>query len=70
MNTVPDEANVIFQLAKVYRLVGNEVKSAQLLAVARDSAPKSVHKIKKLLETTMDDSVVSVGAGEEKMDEG
>ncbi|TFK27378.1 TPR-like protein [Coprinopsis marcescibilis] len=61
--TTPEEANVIFQLAKVYRLIGDEVKSAQALAVARDIAPKSVMKMKRLLETVRDD-------GDDKMDEG
>lgn len=54
----------MFQLAKVYRLVGDEVKSAQLLAIARDISPKSIGKIKKLLETAKDDT------GDDKMDEG
>lgn len=54
----------MFQLAKAYRLVGDETKSAQMLAVARDIAPKSVNKIKKLLETVKDEMV------DDKMDEG
>ncbi|KAJ3568883.1 hypothetical protein NP233_g5422 [Leucocoprinus birnbaumii] len=61
----PEESNVVFQLAKVYRLVGNELKSAQLLAVARDISPKSANKIKKLLDTVKDEL-----AGDDKMDEG
>ncbi|KAF6764771.1 hypothetical protein DFP72DRAFT_869216 [Ephemerocybe angulata] len=61
--TTPEEANVIFQLAKVYRLIGDEVKSAQALAVARDIAPKSLNKMKRLLETVRDD-------GDDQMDEG
>ncbi|KZT11471.1 TPR-like protein [Laetiporus sulphureus 93-53] len=52
--TSPEESNVIFQLAKAYRLLGNNVKSAELLAVARDVSPKSVDKIRKLLETVRD----------------
>ena len=52
---------MIFQLAKVYRQLGDEVKSAQMLAVARDISPKSVNKMKKLLATVKED---------EKMDEG
>lgn len=60
----PEESNVIFQLAKVYRLLGDEVKSAQLLAVARDVSPKSVNKIRKLLETVKDTEAADV------MDEG
>ncbi|KAI6109773.1 TPR-like protein [Pisolithus sp. B1] len=47
----PEESNVVFQLAKVYRLMGDEVKSAQWLAIARDMSPKSVNKLKKLIET-------------------
>ena len=39
------------------------MKSAQLLAVARDISPKSLSKIKKLLETAKDDE-------DEQMDEG
>ncbi|THU92149.1 TPR-like protein [Dendrothele bispora CBS 962.96] len=60
----PDEANIVFQLAKVYRLVGDEVKSAHLLARARDIAPRNIGKIKKLLETVKDESK------EDSMDEG
>ncbi|KAF9069684.1 hypothetical protein BDP27DRAFT_1222171 [Rhodocollybia butyracea] len=63
-NSSPEESNVVFQLAKVYRLVGDELKSAQLLAIARDISPKSIGKIKKLLETKKDES------GGDKMDEG
>ena len=63
-NSTPEESNVVFQLAKVYRLMGDETKSAQTLAVARDISPKSIHKIKKLLETVKDEG------GEDKMDEG
>ncbi|KAJ7752015.1 hypothetical protein B0H16DRAFT_1419180 [Mycena metata] len=60
----PEESNVVFQLAKVYRLQGNDVKSAQLLAIARDISPKSVSKIKKLLDTVKDEG------GDDRMDEG
>ncbi|KAJ7219122.1 hypothetical protein GGX14DRAFT_434695 [Mycena pura] len=60
----PEESNVVFQLAKVYRLLGDKVKSAQLLAIARDISPKSVSKIKKLLETVKDE------AADDRMDEG
>lgn len=60
----PEESNVVFQLAKVYRLIGDEVKSAQMLAVARDISPKSANKIKKLLETVKDEF------GDDKMEEG
>lgn len=62
-DTTPDESNVIFQLARVYRLMGDEVRSATLLAIARDVSPKSVNKIRKLLETEKD-------TGDEAMDEG
>lgn len=64
-SATPDESNVVFQLAKVYRLIGNEIKSAQLLAIARDISPKSVNKIKKLLDTVKD-----VTINDDKMDEG
>ncbi|KAJ3966938.1 hypothetical protein EV361DRAFT_933112 [Lentinula raphanica] len=63
-NTSPEESNVVFQLARVYRLVGDGVKSAQLLAIARDISPKNMSKIKKLLDTRKDDG------GEDRMDEG
>ncbi|KAJ7063147.1 hypothetical protein C8F01DRAFT_1219302 [Mycena amicta] len=56
-NTSPEESNVVFQLAKVYRLLGDEVKAAQLLAIARDISPKSLSKIKKLLDTMKDESI-------------
>lgn len=51
----PDESNVVFQLARVYRLLGDKVKSAQLLAVARDVSPKSIKKIERLLELSKDE---------------
>ncbi|EGO20998.1 hypothetical protein SERLADRAFT_452141 [Serpula lacrymans var. lacrymans S7.9] len=60
----PEESNVVFQLAKVYRLIGDEVKSAHWLAVARDISPKSVNKIKKLIETAKDEEE------DDPMDEG
>ncbi|KAK7014999.1 TPR-like protein [Favolaschia claudopus] len=63
-STSPEESNVIFQLAKVYRLLGDEVKSAQFLAFARDISPKSASKIKKLLDTVKDE------VGDDRMDEG
>ncbi|KAG5647154.1 hypothetical protein DXG03_001109 [Asterophora parasitica] len=63
-SSTPEESNVVFQLAKVYRLLGNEVKSAQTLAIARDISPKSLNKIKKLLDTVKDKR------GDDKMDEG
>lgn len=52
-NVTPDESNVIFQLAKVYRLVGDVVRSAQMLAAARDVSPKSVGKIRRLMDVEM-----------------
>lgn len=61
----PEEANVVFQLAKVYRLMGDEANSAQWLAIARDLSPKSVNKLKKLIETVKDED----GRGD-RMDEG
>ncbi|KAG6885993.1 hypothetical protein C0993_006109 [Termitomyces sp. T159_Od127] len=63
-STTPEESNVVFQLAKVYRLLGNEAKSAQTLALARDISPKSLSKMKKLLETVRDER------GDEGMDSG
>jgi len=61
--TAPEEANVIFQLAKAYRLIGDEDQAAKMLAVARDAAPRSVNKMQKLLELVKD-------VGDDKMDEG
>ncbi|KAG6841674.1 hypothetical protein C0991_008312 [Blastosporella zonata] len=63
-STTPEESNVVFQLAKVYRLLGNEAKSAHTLALARDISPKSLSKIKKLLDTMKDE------VGDDPMDEG
>ncbi|KAI0736888.1 protein prenylyltransferase [Fomitopsis betulina] len=60
-DTSPEESNVIFQLAKVYRLIGDSVKMAQMLAVARDVSPKSVSKIRKLLETVKDTEAMDEG---------
>lgn len=45
--------------------MGDKVKATQLLAVARDVSPKSLNKIRKLLETVKDES-----AGDDVMDEG
>jgi anaphase-promoting complex subunit 3 len=61
----PEESNVIFQLARAYRLIGDQVKSAQMLAIARDLSPKSAKKIQRLMETVEDEEV-----GDEEMDEG
>ena len=48
---------MVFQLARVYRLLGDKVKSAQLLAIARDVSPKSVKRIERLLELSKDEDV-------------
>ena len=58
-----------FQLAKGYRLLGDEVKFAQLLAQVRDLALRSAAKIRKrkLVNTVKDGDV---GDLEEVMDEG
>jgi len=61
---------VVFQLAKVYRLVGDDLKSAQMLAIARDTSPKSVNKLKKLLETVKDDDRGVEVSQDDQMDEG
>jgi anaphase-promoting complex subunit 3 len=61
---------VVFQLAKVYRLVGDDLKSAQMLAIARDTSPKSVNKLKKLLETVKDDERGVEVSHDDQMDEG
>jgi len=54
-NIAPDESNVVYQLARLYRLMGNTVQSALQLATARDLSPQSMNKIKKLVETTEGD---------------
>ncbi|KIJ17444.1 hypothetical protein PAXINDRAFT_168102 [Paxillus involutus ATCC 200175] len=64
-DTSPEESNVVFQLAKVYRLMGDEVMSAHWLAIARDISPKSVNKLKKLIDTVKDEEV-----RDDEMDEG
>ena len=64
-DTSPDESNVLFQLARVYRLMGDERRFAQLLAEVRDVAPRSVAKIRKLVDMSEDADV-----GEAVMDEG
>ncbi|KAI5123272.1 hypothetical protein M0805_009294 [Coniferiporia weirii] len=60
-DSAPEEANVVFQLARVYRLVGDETKSAQMLAIARDMSPKSLNKIKRLLATEKDGDSMDEG---------
>ncbi|KIY66286.1 TPR-like protein [Cylindrobasidium torrendii FP15055 ss-10] len=59
--TAPEESNVIFQLARVYRLVGDVVKSAQLLAAVRDIAPKNLNRIKKLLDMKAEEDAAAAG---------
>ncbi|OAX35569.1 TPR-like protein [Rhizopogon vinicolor AM-OR11-026] len=61
----PEESNVVFQIAKVYRLMGDEVKSAHWLAIARDTSPKSANKLKKLIDTVKDEE-----GRDDQMDEG
>lgn len=61
----PEESNVVFQIAKVYRLTGDEVRSAHWLAIARDTSPKSVNKLKKLIDTVKDEE-----GRDDQMDEG
>ena len=53
-DTSPDESNVLFQLARAYRLKGDKVKFAQLLAEVHDVAPKSAAKIRKLVDAGQD----------------
>ncbi|CDO70710.1 hypothetical protein BN946_scf184798.g25 [Trametes cinnabarina] len=67
-DTSPEESNVLFQLAKVYRLLGDDVKFTQLLAEVRDVAPKSLAKIRKLTENIV--KADSEDVGEEVMDTG
>ena len=57
----PEEANVVFQLVRVYRVVGEDTKAAQMLAVARDMSPKSMNKIKRLLSGEKDGDLDGVG---------
>lgn len=40
---------------------GDKKKAAHLLAAARDVSPKSLNKIRKLLETEKDESVMDEG---------
>jgi len=63
-NIAPDESNVVYQLARLYRLMGNTVQSALQLATARDLSPQSMNKIKKLVETAEGDG------SDESMEEG
>lgn len=41
----PEESNVVFQLAKLFRIMGDDVRAAQHLAMARDISPKSLGKV-------------------------
>jgi len=45
--------------------MGDEVKSAHWLAIARDTSPKSTRKLKKLIDTVKDEE-----GREDQMDEG
>ena len=65
----PEEANVVFQLVRVYRALGEDTKAAQMLAVARDMSPKSLHKIRRLLHDDKEEGDLS-GVGGESMEEG
>ena len=64
----PEEANVVFQLVRVYKMLGEDTKAAQMLAVARDMSPKSLNKIRRLLGAEHDGD--AEGAGGESMEEG
>ena len=66
---VPEEANVIFQLARAYKLKGQTPEAQQTLLVARDIAPKDMNKLKRLMELSKDEAgeVESPGA---RMEEG
>lgn len=66
---VPEEANVIFQLARAYKLKGQTPEAQQTLLVARDIAPKDMNKLKRLMELNKDEAgeVESSGA---RMEEG
>jgi anaphase-promoting complex subunit 3 len=46
----PEEVNVALLLVRVYRLLKEDQKAAQMLAVARDMSPTSVNKLKRLLD--------------------
>lgn len=71
---------MVFQLVRVYHVLGEDAKAAQALAVARDMAPKSLNKIKRLVngergvdeEGELDVSGASGagGAEDESMQEG
>ena len=57
---------MVFQLVRVYRVLGQETKAAQMLAVARDMSPKNLNKLKRLLndDRDMDEGELDVsGAG-------
>ena len=45
---------MVFQLVRVYRVLGQETKAAQMLAVARDMSPKNLNKLKRLLNDDRD----------------
>lgn len=66
---VPEEANVVFQLARAYRLKGQTPEAQQTLLVARDIAPKDMNKLKRLMELTKDEAGAADSPGT-KMEEG
>jgi anaphase-promoting complex subunit 3 len=66
---VPEEANVVFQLARVYRLKGQTPEAQQMLLVARDIAPKDMNKLKRLMELSKDETVAADSPAS-KMEEG
>lgn len=61
---VPEEANVVFQLARAYRLKGQTPEAQQTLLVARDIAPKDMNRLKRLMDLSKE--VIP----EENMEEG
>lgn len=54
---VPEEANVVFQLARAYRLKGLAPEAQHILLVARDIAPKDMNKLKRLMDLKKDEEV-------------
>lgn len=65
----PEEANVVFQLARAYRLKGQSPEAEHALLIARDIAPKEIQKMKKLMEVMKDERQVEE-EHEAKMEEG
>lgn len=62
---VPEEANVVFQLARAYQMKGQTPEAQQTLLVARDIAPKDMNKLKRLMDLSKDE-----GMPEESMEAG